>query len=231
MITVITFKWNTPGYRSVFTAEHVNTLQSMVSRHLTLDHRFVCITDDPTGLKCESFPLWDFPKIKSPKWKTNAYRCLKLFCADAVNWFNTEHVLVLDLDTVIVNDITSLIDLNVDFKIWTDQHKDTHYNSSIWLYRLASRTQVWDTFNPVVSPRILRQKNIMGSDQAWISHSLGANEQTWSAEDGILSFRYDLDSGKTSLPESARIVFFHGKHDPWHEDIQESVSWVSEHYR
>ena len=231
MLTVLCFKWNTAGYRSVFTAEHVNTLQSMVSRHLKLDHRFICITDDPTGLKCESFPLWDFPFVKSPTWKTNAYRCLKLFSADAVNWFETEHVLVLDLDTVIVNDITSLIDLDLDFKIWTDRHKNTHYNSSIWLYRLGSRSQVWDTFNPVVSPRKLKERNIMGSDQAWISYSLGSGEQTWSAQDGILSFRYNLDSGKTALPENARIVFFHGKHDPWDEDIQESVSWVSEHYR
>jgi len=230
MVTVLCFKWNTPGYRSIFTAEHVNTLQSMVARHLHIPHRFVCITDDNSGLNCDSFPLWDFPKIKSPRWKTNAYRCLKLFSKDAKNWFDTDHVLVLDLDTVITNDITPLIDLDLDFKIWTDRHPNTHYNSSIWLYRLGSRTQVWETFNSTTSPRIIKQKNIMGSDQAWISHSLGAGEQTWSQADGLYSFRYDLDEGKSPLPDDARIVFFHGKFDPWDEQIQKTVPWVSRHY-
>jgi hypothetical protein len=71
----------------------------------------------------------------------------------------------------------------------------------------------------------------MGSDQAWISHSLGAGEQTWSKSDGLYSFRYDLDEGKSTLPDDARIVFFHGKFDPWDGDIQETVPWVSYHYR
>lgn len=234
MITVLTFKWNTPGYRSTFLPEHVNTLQSMVSRNLHIPHKFVCITDDPEGLECEFFPLWDFPQIKTPSKKTNAFRCLKLFSNEAKSWFETEHILVLDLDIVIVNDITPLIDLSLDFKIWEDSHKNTHYNSSIWQHRLGTRTQVWDSFNPIISPRIIKQKEIMGSDQAWISYSLGPKEKTWSkTTDGIYSFRYDLKEGKIDLSrkENARIIVFHGKFNPWDKELQDSIPWIKKYYK
>src|SRR5690606_19558477 len=60
MISVVVFKWRKPGYRSRFTAEHVNTMASMVRRHYRQSHRFMCITDDPVGLdeRIEAYSLW-----------------------------------------------------------------------------------------------------------------------------------------------------------------------------
>ena len=42
---VLCVKWG-----SKFSADYVNRLYNMVERHLTLTHRFICLTDDPTGL-------------------------------------------------------------------------------------------------------------------------------------------------------------------------------------
>jgi hypothetical protein len=38
-----------------------------------------------------------------------------------------------------------------------------------------------------------------------------------------------LNGGSKQLPDDARIVFFHGKHDPWGAWPQQ-IPWVQEHY-
>ena len=45
MATILCMKWG-----KKYGPEYVNRLHSMVSRHLTIPHRFVCLTDDKTGL-------------------------------------------------------------------------------------------------------------------------------------------------------------------------------------
>ena len=49
-LTVVTWKWSVPGYRSDFCAEHVNVLRRMVARHYSRPHRFCCVTNEPEGL-------------------------------------------------------------------------------------------------------------------------------------------------------------------------------------
>ena len=60
-LTIVTFKWKTPGYRAVFESKHVNILRRMVLRHYPDPVRFVCFTDEPAGLAegIEAHPLWD----------------------------------------------------------------------------------------------------------------------------------------------------------------------------
>lgn len=230
MLDVVCFKWNTKHYRSHFTSDHVNTLQSMVERNLDIDHRFSCITDDPEGLNCNHIPLWDFPKIKILRGKTNAFRCLKLFDRSEEKHFDSDKILVLDLDVVIVNNITDLVNTDADFKIWKDRHPRTYYNSSIWLYKLGTREKVWNEFNPSESPRLCKKKGIMGSDQAWMSYALGPYEQTWTKNDGIYSYRFDLKEGLAPLPSNAKVVCFHGKFDPWMPEVQQRSPWIKDHY-
>ena len=45
---VLCIKWG-----SKYSADYVNKLYSMVERHLSLSHRFVCLTEDTTGLNSE----------------------------------------------------------------------------------------------------------------------------------------------------------------------------------
>ena len=48
MKNVLCIKWG-----NKFSAGYVNKLYSMVKRHLSLSHRFVCLTEDTTGLNSE----------------------------------------------------------------------------------------------------------------------------------------------------------------------------------
>jgi len=234
VLTVLCWRWKAPPqYRSKFEAEHVNVLQAMVKRHLRIPHRFVCITDDAAGIKCETIPLWSDPVVPgmAPD-RPNCYRRLKLFAADAVSLVGPRY-LSLDLDTVICSDITPLVERSEDLVMWGDTARGTPYNGSMVLHSPGTRSQVWDEFDPVKSPAKGRTLRYIGSDQAWIGACLGPNEAKWSAADGVYSFRNQIQAprGNGSLPPNARIVFFHGHFDPWQASVQDKYPWIKEHWR
>src|SRR4051812_39102361 len=71
-----------------YSSRYVDVLQSMVARHLSLPHRFVCLTD-VTDVGCERIPLeTDWPGF---------YAKIELFRPGLFHG----PVLYLDLDTVI----------------------------------------------------------------------------------------------------------------------------------
>lgn len=234
VLTFVTFKWRPPsGYRSHFNGESVNKLARMIARNYSKPHRFVVITDDPSGItepQVEAFQLWnDHASVRNPSGRGNpsCYRRLRLF-APAPGRFLGERFVCMDLDTVITGDITPLFDRPEDFVIWQSATSTNPYNGSMFMLRVGTRPSVWMDFDPVLSPLQTRRAGLFGSDQAWIAHSLGRNEAVWTKKDGVLSYR--LDVGKAKLPGDARIVFFHGREDPWGREAQ-GLSWVRDSYR
>ena len=227
MITILLWKWQQKNYRSKFTAENVNIMCNMIGRNLDIPHRFLCITDDPEGVKCETYPLWTEPNVNLPSGRPNCYRRLKVF-----GEFGKElgdRLMSIDLDSVITKNITPIVDRKEDFVIWGDTARNTLYNGGFWIMTPGTRTQVWDKFTPK-APQITKNLRIVGSDQAWISHILGPGEATWTTKDGVYSYRNHLRQGLMPKPPDARIVFFHGKEDPDHPGPQ-SKRWVRELYR
>ena len=96
MKNVVCIKWG-----EKYSAEYVNRLYGMVQRQLSLPHRFVCLTEDSTGIDSviETLPL-----IRTDL--KHSYTKLQLF-------LNPLHdiqgqILFLDLDTVILNSIDDL---------------------------------------------------------------------------------------------------------------------------
>jgi hypothetical protein len=122
---VTCFKWKpAPGYRSMFGPEAVNTLRAMVARHFPHPHRFICFTDDTTGLdpRVEAVPIWnDFADVPSPHGGKNpsCYRRLRLFRSDMADIVGPRFV-SLDLDCVVAGDLTPLWDRPEDFVMWGD---------------------------------------------------------------------------------------------------------------
>ena len=237
MLSVICWRWQPrPGYRSTFGPDTVNTLAAMVRRHYPHPHRFLCVTDDPTGIDpaaVEVIPSWDdFAAVPSPHGGKNpsCYRRLRMFHPEAAQWFG-ERFVSLDLDVVITGDLTPLWHRSEDFVAWGDTNKQpgSHYNGSMILLTAGSRPHVWTDFDPVVSPQQSREARCWGSDQGWISYCLGGGEAKWSKRDGVYSFRNDLKQDR-QLPADARIVMFHGNFDPWGA-VAQQLPWVRTHYR
>jgi hypothetical protein len=245
MLDVVCWKWKPPGrYRSTFDARSVNTLRAMVARHLRLPHRFTCITDDGAGIDGDIrvLPLWDdFAHVPNPSNVANpsCYRRLRMFAPEARDLIG-ERIVSLDLDVVITDDLTPLFDRPEDFVIWGGQTVQpgapagriyNWYNGSLMMLRAGTRTRVWTEFNPAQSPALANRAGCKGSDQGWISYCLGNKEAVWGAKDGVYSFRNHVVPGKGILPKGARLVAFHGRHDPWQSEVQRAYPWISEHYR
>lgn len=107
MLSVVTWRWG-----SVYGVEFINKMRSMLSRHLRLPHLLYCITDDPTGLDEGIIPI--------PIWPANGLgRCrrLRIFDEKVGNIFG-ERILQLDIDCVIVGDITPLVDRAEPLVMW-----------------------------------------------------------------------------------------------------------------
>ena len=159
----------------------------------------------------------------------SCYRRLRLFAPDPGRWLGDRFV-CLDLDTVIVGDMAPLWDRPEDFVIWKSSTSGNPYNGSMFLMTPGARPQVWRDFDPVWSPINTRRAGLYGSDQAWIAYILGGSETTWTQKDGVLSFRLNVERQRT-MPDHARIVFFHGNGDPWELPIQKRYPWVKAAYR
>lgn len=236
MLDILTFKWKPPaGYRSTFGPETVNVLRKMVARNYRGEHRFTCVTDDPAGIDDDVriIPLWDdFGDIPSPHGGTNpsCYRRLKLFSMEAATLIGPRFV-SLDLDCVITGDMAPVWDRPEDFVIWGATNPTTSYNGSMMLMTAGARQQVWTTFDPRTSPRRARAAQCFGSDQGWISYCLGPNEKKWTQADGVYSYRNDIKPKRSALPRDARIIFFHGRQDPWSLDVKTHHPWAVEHWR
>lgn len=231
----VTFKWRpVANYRSRFAPATVNTLWSMIRRNYRGSCRLTCITDEPAGIDPDVriVPLWpDHSHLPSPHGSAypSCYRRLKLFSAEAAELIG-ERFVCMDLDVVITGDITPLFEGQEDFRIWGDTAKGTPYNGSLWMLRAGSRRQVWETFDPIQSPKRSLALNYIGSDQGWIGAVLGPSEPKWSTRDGVYSYRNHIQPAHFQLPANARIVIFHGAVDPWSSQAQ-MISWVRRHYR
>lgn len=243
-LQVCTFKWSKPGYRSTFAAEHVAILRRMVARHYPDPHEFVLFSDraaederellriDPNS-DIKVFQLWDdLASVVNPSGHRNpsCYRRLRIFARNVDEWLG-ERIVTLDLDTVITGDMRPVWNRKEDFVIWADTNHANPYNGSMILFSAGARPELWEDFDPVHSPGAGQRLGYFGSDQAWIAARLGPNEARWTQRDGVYSFRNHIKPRGGVLPSGARIVFFHGRYDPWTRDAKRIAPWIETHYK
>jgi hypothetical protein len=237
-LKVVCWKWQPPkGYRSNFTAANVNTLYNMVKRHYHKPFELVCITDDSTGINpfIRVVPLStveEFAHLQSPHGGVNpaCYRRLIMY-SDKARELIGERFVSIDLDVVLVSDVTPLWDRPEDFMIWGETLRRTPYNGSMQMMTAGARRQVYDEFDPETSPLVARKAGFDGSDQAWISYKLGPHEKRWTMKDGVFSYRLHVKPNAFKIPKGARAIFFEGQVDPWSPTAQKLCPWIDEHYR
>lgn len=229
MVSFVCWLWK--GWRPIYTAAHVNRLHAMLAKHMSGDWKLTCITDDARGIDCETFPLWILPRAKIPhrtdvgaKVVPDCYSRLRMFESATGKYFG-ERFVSIDLDCVILQDLAPLFDNDYDFV--ASKGYRSRVCGSMWQLRAGAHAHVWDSYDPVKSPKIIAATThtdaqdriwpLSGSDQAWMSLRM-PHAPLWTEADGVYQFM-ELKPQRI-VPENARVVFFAGKNKPWDPDMR-----------
>jgi hypothetical protein len=236
---VLCMKWGTK-----YGPEYVNRLYGMVRRHLKGDFRCVCLTDRNegvvTGAQCLPIPPLDLP----PGIPERGWTKLTTFAADLHGLQGT--ALFLDLDVVIVDDITPFFEVPGEFQIIHDWKRPWRVtgNSSVYRFRIGAHADLLAYFREHVNEVRARVRN----EQAYLSDYLHQQGKLayWPPE-WCASWKYHCIPRfpanywrEPYIPKGARILVFHGVMNPpdalsgrsngnWR--FAKAAPWIAEHWR
>lgn len=195
-----------------YTAEYVNVLFDSVRRNLPAGFpgRFVCFTDDATGLD-PAIVVKSVPEdLASRGWWAKLY----LFSEDAFP--KGERVLYFDLDTVITGPLDAVAAYDGPFAILRDVYRANGWQSSVMAWEAGSVAHIWGLWNMANRPEKA------GGDQEWIEIAeYSANFLQDLFPNKFKSYKEDCRAG---IPQGCSVVFFHGRPRP-HEV---KTGWVPE---
>lgn len=264
IISAVCWKWRSPAERdkrasSEFRPEHVNILRASFERNYPEEHRFICITDDPTGLdpRIETYPCpVTFEHVPAPAGVRypSSYRRLWNFSEEARELLGPR-IFHFDVDSIFTGDLRKLLSAQEDFVSWYDNRFEwKKIPGGIYLLRTGTHTHVWDRFDPAISPQVAARAGCKGSDQGWLSHLLFPAQRAWGIADGVYSIKW-LDPRKglrrrrvikggrvhmgtaklkykeIPLPSNCVFVATPGFDKPWTPELQEVCPWIREHWR
>lgn len=223
-VLILTMKWGT-----LYGPNYVNNLARGVRRHLKRPHRFICFTDDPTGLEdgIEALPL---PELGLPEGHSDTrWRKLALFRKDLAGLSGT--ALFLDLDQVITDDLEPFFEQDGPFFIIRDDDlfrakplrkvtpkRDAFLhsvgNSSVFRYEIGAHSYILDAF--LADPKEATA-NYEISQQFQSAQLEKHGHLNYWPKEWCVSFKNDcVPRGIKSyfsdptLPKNARIVVFAG---------------------
>ena len=217
-VNVLCLKWGTH-----YSVDYVNRLYAGVKAHLHRPFRFVCVTDDPTGL-ADGIDAVAFPD-PPPGWKLfwpNIFVKLMVFKDGFANLYGP--TLFLDIDQIITGDLDVFFDYEPDkFCIihnWVELRKRIFRrapligNSSCFRFEAGKMNYVYEAFLSDMDRAV--QQKYFRTEQAFMTHAVGLQNIAWWPDDFVRSFKrsccrvFPLNLFLPPKPVAARILCFHG---------------------
>lgn len=246
MRQVVCMKWGT-----LYSADYVNRLYNMVRRNLTGDFRFVCLTDDPTGIN-EAVECFDCPSVSIPSPHCNrGWRKVSLW-GETVEGLQPGDALFIDLDVIITGSLDQFFEVDGDFivcKNWSNPGPDGRIgNTSVYRFTIGSHPYLLNKLQGETEAVLSEFSN----SQTYISRTIQAEALSFWPEGWCHSFKVHCVPSlfrrwidPPHLPEGSRIVIFPGvpnPHDaaqghwpaPWYKKIYKHIrraDWVVENWR
>lgn len=226
-VNVLCMKWGQRNYPAFY----VNRLYAGVKAHLRRSFRFVCMTDDPTGVRpeveCVEFP--PNPDVKGRKWP-NVHAKLLVFRKGFANLKGP--TLFLDIDLIVLNDLDRFFDYRPgDFCIihnWIERRKlffrarPDVGNSSCFRFDAGTDAaeQVYESFMRDKDDPSLDAFFRKGSQKYQTRAMRAAGHISWWPEEWVCSFkRQCIPPWPLNLfvaprrPKTASVIAFHGSPD------------------
>ncbi|MDY6068545.1 MAG: hypothetical protein SPI34_02315 [Opitutales bacterium] len=210
--TVICAKWG-----DKYGPEYVNRLYNMVKRNTTKPFKFICFTDNNSGI-CSEVETRELPSMNLPNGKERGWRKLSFFGKDANLSGN---VLFIDLDVVIVSNIDDYFTMEGDFILtehWKPSKKQGIGQTSVYRFNAANHADLYEYFMANIDTVKAEYRH----EQAYVCGMLAKqnNIKFWPIQ-WMPSFKYKCMRTfplnlfmKPVLPKAAKIVVFHGNPTP-----------------
>jgi len=226
---ILTMKWGT-----LYSADYVNVLFNACKKYIHHPFRFICMTDNSEGIfqGVEILPIPEMD-LGENRFAFGGWPKLSVFKKDLFGL--TGRALFIDLDTVIVGDITPMLEtpgqivLIREWRRFVDYFRKRKVNgmTSIFAFTLGSQTQIYDTFMKNPDHAFANYR----SEQRWVT-DYAADMHFWTKK-LVVSFKRNLlappllnrfITPKSPASETA-VVAFHGvprpidvianKNKPW----------------
>ncbi len=219
MKNVICMKWG-----DKFGPEYVNRLYKMVEKNLTLEHRFVCFTDNSEGLN-EGIEVRPLPEMQlDSALPERGWRKLTVFQEKLADLEG--QALFLDLDIVILDNINSFFEEEGEFLIIKDWDfpKDIIGNSSVFRFDIGKYPEILSNF--IQNGEAVRERH--RNEQAYLSYAVKEIGDKQNKEllkywpkSWCVSFKrnclrkFPLNYFMMAkFPQNAKILIFHGRPTP-----------------
>ena len=245
-VNILCMKWGT-----LYGPEYANRLYAMVARNITRPFRFVCFTDDETGLRRE-IVVRPLPHIDiDPPYEKTPWKKLALYEADLGDVTGT--ALFLDLDLVIVGSLDRFFEFPGAYCVirnWT-RPKDIVGNTSVFRFEIGAHTDLLARFHSRSTQHWVDKDRI---EQTFLSRILHEQGQLTFWPDGwCASFKvHALPGGwkfprlllnwvkRSQVPDEASIVVFHGHPNPddalagrwpggWYKRLR-PATWIDDYW-
>jgi hypothetical protein len=188
----------------IYDQSWVRKLRDGVKRHLTVPHRFVCLSD--IDVPCERIPL----RHGWPGWWSK----LEMFAPGVL----TTPTLYFDLDTAIVGNIDALADLPYDFAMLRGLTRTDYIGSGVMWFRNPPR-RVYERFAESPEKHIAYHERIAHKahigDQAFVYETLGDKNIVRLSDDvpGLIRlYPKHFEGGR--VPDGCGVCVFKGKVKP-----------------
>ena len=220
-------------YGRYYGPEYVNRLFASVARNLTRPFRFVCVTNDVSGIRpeVECVPFMESPNVPGRKWP-NIFSKLTLFKDGFADLEGP--TLYLDLDVLITGPLDKFFDYRPgEFCIirnWVEFYKRIFRrlppigNSSCFRFDAGASNAVYEFFLREVADPAKRHLFTKGSQKLQTRAMFHVGKVAWWPADWVCSFkRQCIPPFPLNLllaprpPKAASVVAFHG-----HPDIPEA---------
>lgn len=222
MLVISTWLWG-----DKYGPDDVAKLRAGFERHLQQPHRFVCFTDRLLFMRgIQTEPIHDIGLTRVP----GCFARLRMF--DPV-WQRAhiqpdDRLVCCDLDTVIVNQMDTVLNRPEDFVILQGANSvnPNPYCGALMMLCPGAHPELWNDFSLEAVKEIKYHE--FPDDQGWIWHRV-PNAAGWKAgTNGVYAFCKPGWPRGSDLPSDARMVTFNGWRSP---EKFKDLPWVREHWR
>lgn len=214
----ICMKWG-----RLYGPEYVNRLYAMVRRHSSGPIRFVCLTDDSTGI-CPEVECHDCPEVAIPEpYNKRGWRKLSTYAHSEALFGLTGTWLFLDLDVVVLGSLDDFFDFMpeksfVVMQNWTQPGKNIG-NTSVYRFTVGAETYLLEDLQQRHAAILAEYRN----SQTYISRNV--RELVFWPDDWCVLFKTHCVPAwpqrfwrNPVRPTKARVVAFPGVPNP-HEAV------------